>query len=205
MGRVKNISGGGANTNKNGLQFEQDTDLKKAFEESEFDVKRMPPIIINKKTDKSYKVYSISKGDKLFGYVMQKHNLYRHFGLNEYEDAVNKIAKWQKLISRQLLPDDVFYNVNEKTLYIIEKKFQSGPGSVDEKLQTFGFKLYEYNKLFKAETGIKNIKYYYLLSNFYNDVKYKDILEYIKKDEKCGYYFEQLPLSAIGIKEELNE
>ena len=47
------------------------------------------------------------------------------------------------------LPDSVFVNHTNNTIYVIEKKFQEGSGSVDEKLQTCDFKKRIYQKLYK--------------------------------------------------------
>ncbi len=200
MSREKNTHGGGANTNKNGLKFEQNKDLKDSFEKQGFTATKLQPIVINNKKDRNYKVYEISKNEKVYGYVMQKHNLYRHFGLKEKVVVGTEIKeKWETKISKQLLPDEAFYNVEENKLYIIEKKFQDGAGSVDEKLQTSGFKLYEYNKLFADIDSVKDINFYYLLSDFFKSDKYSDVIEYIKSNEHCNAFFDELPLESIGI------
>ena len=49
--------------------------------------------------------------------------------------------------SKRWDPDEAFINEKNKTVYIIEKNFQHSSGSVDEKLATFLFKIYEYEKL----------------------------------------------------------
>jgi len=68
---------------------------------------------------------------------------------------------------------------NTKLFSYIEKKFQNANGSVDEKLQTFGFKLWQYSKLFNP-LNIK-VKYFYVLSDWFKQNKYADTLEYMKK------------------------
>ena len=77
------------------------------------------------------------------------------------------------------------------------KKFQSKSGSVDEKLVTFPFKIYEYQKL--LDPIEYDIVYIYLLSSeWFDSPKYKDYYDYMN-DLGCPYYFDRLPLEAIGI------
>lgn len=106
-----------------------------------------------------------------------KHRLYNDFLIPE---GVN----YQEYISSKLLPDDAF--IIRDTCYIIEKKYQQGSGSVDEKLQTFQFKMAQYQKLF-SPLGMK-VEFYYLLNDWFDAPKYKDILAYIK-DNGARYFF----------------
>lgn len=93
--------------------------------------------------------------------------------------------------------DEAFINESNRTVYIIEKKFQSKSGSVDEKLATFPFKIYEYQKL--LDPIEYDIVYIYLLSSeWFDSPKYKDYYDYMN-DLGCPYYFDRLPLEAIGI------
>ena len=71
-------------------------------------------------------------------------------------------------------------------------------GSVDEKLQTCDFKNQQYNKLL-SPLGI-SVKYTYVLSNWFQKEEYKNVLEYIKS-VGCHYFFEELPLSFLGLPE----
>ena len=103
---------------------------------------------------------------------------------------------WTKIISKQLLPDDSIFVIIKNTLYIIECKFQQVAGSVDEKLQTCDFKKKQYQKLL-SNTDIK-VEYVYLLSDWFKDKQYADVLEYIKTVD-CQYYFEYIPLDVLGI------
>lgn len=173
MSRKVNIHGGGANTNKNGLLFEQTTSLVNSLSTFGFTVTN----------DEVF-----SEG-KFLGYTYNKYNFYSKFlskkGIN-YEDYNSK----------QWLPDDVFINELNKTVYIIEKKFQNSSGSVDEKLATFQFKIYEYKKL--VEPINYKIQYIYLLSDWFNQPKYKDYFDYMKLNN-CPYYFNELPLKSIGL------
>jgi hypothetical protein len=91
---------------------------------------------------------------------------------------------------------DCFVNYRDKTVYIIEKKFQSSAGSVDEKLQTCDFKRKQYKKLFSS-IGY-DIQYIYLLCDWFRKPEYRDVLQYIK-DVGCDYYFNEIPLDKLNI------
>ncbi len=81
-------------------------------------------------------------------------------------------------------------------MFIIECKFQKKPGSVDEKLQTCDFKKQQYQKLL-AQLNIE-AEYIYLLSDWFKQKKYKDVLDYIIS-VRCSYYFEYIPLHKLGL------
>ena len=125
MLRQANRFGGGANTNRNGLHFEQTTSLNTALQNAGF--------IIDNNCEVYYRNqllgYSINQDE--FSTVFLRQN-----GVNDR--AINS-KRWK--------PDEAFINELDKTVYIIEKKFQHTNGSVDEKLATFPFKIREYLSL----------------------------------------------------------
>lgn len=99
--------------------------------------------------------------------------------------------------SKRWKPDEAFINELNKTVYIIEKKFQQTSGSVDEKLATFPFKIREYKRLLDP-IGYNLVYMYLLSSNWFDTPKYKDYYDYM--DELgCHHYFDILPLKAIGL------
>jgi hypothetical protein len=108
---------GGANTNKTGLQFEKDTSLSEALTAANFNVD-------------GFKVYDASE---LVGELAPKHQLYRFLETRDID--------WQSRVSKRLLPDDALFAHQSQKLHIFEKKWQEVGGSVDEKLQTVGFKI----------------------------------------------------------------
>jgi len=95
---ARNIYGGGANTNANGLLFEQETSLDAALSVAGYTV-------INN---------HVFLGDKQVAVSAGKHDLYKKIlgpqGIN-----------YKKYISKRLLPDEALYNLHNKTVYIIEK------------------------------------------------------------------------------------
>lgn len=171
---AKNTFGGGAKTNVNGLRFEQETNIKEALS--------------------NINVYNLKENKVLYqnseiALIVSKHALYKEFlqprGIN-----------YKEFISKQLLPDEAIFVEKENTMYIIEKKFQNGNGSVDEKLQTCDFKLKQYKKLFSPLEI--NVKYVYILNEWFKDDSYADVLEYIES-VGCYYFFDSLPLDFLKL------
>jgi hypothetical protein len=132
--------------------------------------------------------YDLFFKDNCVANTYKKHDLYR------FLKSVG--VEWEKIISKPLLPDDAIYVINDNTIYIIEIKFQSVPGSVDEKLQTCDFKRKQYQKLF-SELNYE-VEYVYILNDWFRNEKYRDVLDYIISVD-CKYYFEYLPLHKIGL------
>ena len=116
------------------------------------------------------------------GIDLTKHNLYRF--LKE------KNIDYKEIISKKLLPDEAYYNEEEKTLYIYEKKFQQTSGSADEKPQTCAFKIFQFRKIGKA-IGAERVFYTYIFNDWFKKPEYKDMLEYIKSVDGCDYVFEE--------------
>lgn len=174
MASLANKHGGGSKTNINGLHFEQTTSLNDALINKGYTIKN------------GYDVY---RDNKKIGISAPKRNLYKKIleprGIN-----------FGSIISKQLLPDDAFYNLNDNTIYILEKKFQNSHGSVDEKLQTCGFKKWEYEKLF-SPINIK-VEYIYILNDWFKQSKYHDTLDYINL-QNCHYYFNEIPLDFLNL------
>lgn len=121
--------------------------------------------------------------------LYEKHKLYKKLL------EPNRID-YSTIISKKLLPDDAILVKKDKTLYIIEIKFQEVTGSVDEKLQTCDFKNKQYQKLL-SKLGIK-VKYIYVLNDWFKKPEYKDVLDYIRH-VNCYYFFNELPLDFLGL------
>ena len=171
--RKFNTVGGGARTNVNGLEFEARTHLYDAIE-------KHPDFIVDGN--------EIKKNNITVAYYYEKNSLYKKL-------LEVKGVKYNEIISKKLLPDGAI--LVDNTLYIIEKKFQNGAGSVDEKLQTCDFKRKQYLKLF-LPIGI-NVQFYYVLNDWFNKPSYQDVFDYIRS-VGCDYFFEELPLNRIGLE-----
>jgi len=165
---------GGANT-QTGIKFEKDTDLKLALLSKD-------GISMN-----GNKVFS--NGEQI-GLLLQKHDLYRNFL------EANKVD-WKSIVSKKLLPDEGYFSITSNKLIVIEKKFQQVAGSVDEKLQTCGFKKRQYERLCRPISGV-TVEYVYVLNDWFKDKAYKDVLDYIN-DVGCRYYFNELPFDLLDI------
>ena len=124
---------------------------------------------------------SITKGEAP-GIEVSKHDLYR---LLEKHNI-----KWQTILSRKLLPDEAYWDEATKTLSIFEKKTQQSEGSADEKPQTCAFKIWEFSKIGKA-LGAEKVTYTYILSSWFSQPKYKDMLDYIKTVPGCDYIIKE--------------
>lgn len=143
--------------------------------------------------------YLPNNGYKIDGNLILKDEkvvaeLYRQ---STFESFLGKLSiNQKKVLSSRLIPDDVLYVYKNRTLYILEYKFQKVSGSTDEKLQTCDFKLRQYKKLFK-DTDI-TVKYVYVLNDWFKHPKYKDNLEYIE-EVGCHYFFYKVPLTFFDI------
>lgn len=116
----------------------------------------------------------------LTGLDLSKHKLYKY--LKE------KNIDWKSLISKKLLPDEAYFDLETKTLSIFEKKFQQVAGSADEKPQTCAFKIWQFQKIGNA-IGAKKITYTYIFNSWFKKPEYRDMLEYIKSVPNCSYQF----------------
>lgn len=164
---ILNKSGGGAKTNKNGLEFEKRTEM-------------LNVLIQIGKVIKDKEIYN--NDGTLYGIDLSKNSLYKF---------LEKMGvDWHERISKKLLPDNCIYCPEKNKVFIFEKKFQSSAGSVDEKLQTCGFKLRQFKKLFNGITD--NVEYIYILNDWFLRREYDDVKEYIN-DSGCRYYFNQIP------------
>lgn len=163
---------GGGNT-KTGLIYEKKVDLATFIAEQ-----------------KDYTVESnnvLYKG-KLVAYIFKKYDFYKYL---KYKGII-----WQNHISRQLIPDNAIYVIVNNTMFILEVKTQSTTGSVDEKLQTCDFKKKQYQKLLSQLN--MEVKYIYILDDWFRNPKYKDVLDYVIS-VGCQYYFNYIPLQKLGL------
>lgn len=167
------IRGGkGGDSTKTGIRFEKGIKLKDSF-------LRVPGFTIHH--DKVY------RNGVYVGQLCGKNGIYKKI-------LEPRGVEYYKFLSKKLLPDDAVLIGN--TLYIVEAKFQTVSGSVDEKLQTCDFKKKQYTRLFET-LGI-DVQYVYVLNGWFMKPEYMDVLAYVKA-VGCHYYFEQIPLSFLGL------
>ncbi len=168
---------GGANT-QTGAIFEDEVDIVKFLVNS-----------VDGYSIIEYKTHiDIFFDSKEVAKSFRKHQLYKYLKLCKVD--------WEKILSKKLLPDEAIYVIKENTIFIIEMKSQIVAGSVDEKLQTCGFKLIQYKKLFASLNY--EVEYLYILNDWFKKPEYKDVLDYVIYTG-CKYYFNYLPLHKIGL------
>lgn len=172
MTRQANTHGGGAATNAHGLYFEQETSLCDALRKNGYTVNNDGKVFL---------------GNEFIGYCLAKSKFVSFLAEQCVDISVN---------SHKLLPDDALINYNNNTVYIIEKKFQHGGGSVDEKLQTCGYKKQQYGKLV-SQIGFY-IEYLYVLNDWFAQPRYNDVFDYIHQ-MGCHYFFNHIPLDFLGL------
>lgn len=166
----KGVGGGNTIT---GLNFEKETDILQLL-----------------KKKKGYEV----KSNIIFYEKKEVARSYRKNAL--YKFLESQKIDYKKILSKKLLPDEALYVIINNTLFVIEVKFQKVAGSVDEKLQTCDFKRKQYAKLM-APLNIE-VEYIYILSDWFRNPVYKDVLDYIIS-VSCQYYFGYLPLQKLGL------
>ena len=131
---------GGANTNKNGLSYEQKTDLS-----SEYNII---------KEFKYHKIINFGNNELV---CINNKQLFKYMK-NKTDNNICKAHGCKQ-------PDECFIDENNKVIFIIEKKFQQTSGSVCEKLQTPDFKLWQYTRTFPKY----RIVYIYCLSDWFKE------------------------------------
>ena len=163
---------GGANTNVTGLEFERVTSLEDALKAANFEVEK----------------FQVSSEGVYVGELLGKSRLYKFLEAKDVD--------WRSRVSSKLLPDEALYALNSKKLTVIEKKWQEVSGSVDEKLQTCGFKMRQYRNLVDG-LGIK-VQFVYLLNDWFTQPRYSDVLAYIR-ESGADYHFKSVPLELLDL------
>jgi hypothetical protein len=151
----KGTGAGGANTNKNGLQFEEVVDLKDRYESIQTSRNGIGSEVNFKGHLRTF--IEVSKS-----------------ALHKYMEKIGEKNMMLKPAAGCKLPDEAYIDLEKKNIFIIEKKFQQTSGSADEKLQTGHFKQLHYKELFP------NFKIYYMycLSDWFK--REESALNYLK-------------------------
>ncbi|MGL5684399.1 MAG: PD-(D/E)XK nuclease superfamily protein [Vagococcus fluvialis] len=136
---------GGANTNKSGLKFEENTDLSARITRDLVGKISVNQISVEQSVISSeslvFEVIDV-RDNHVIGLITKQYQFYNVLK-NVYGIDNQNNKRWK--------PDEVFFNFDTNTVFIVEKKWQQGSGSVDEKI--FGFvnkrRLYQnnFNKL----------------------------------------------------------
>jgi hypothetical protein len=167
---------GGSRTNASGLNFEDKVELTEML------------------MVKGYLLGASAVGKTLHdstgvrGLLFKKGDLYRFLKRQGVDHA--------SVLSKKLLPDNVFLNYGNKTAYVIEVKYQITAGSVDEKLQTCDFKKKQYRKLL-GPAGYQ-VEFAYVLNSWFKKDEYKDTMDYIR-ESGCHYFFREIDTAFLGL------
>ena len=104
----------------------------------------------------------------------------------------------EKYFSARLEPDTAIFSEKTNTLTIIEKKQQSGAGSVAEKLQTCDYKMMYYSTLCEP-IGVK-VDLIWQLGSYFVDQKenLRSVFEYMLL-KGSRYYFLEMPVNDLKI------
>ena len=137
---------GGANTNANGLQYEELTNINDTYTLLE-DSPSYKKLHFNNSPDSE--VYFNVPKVKLSKFMKS---------LGEENLQIDKLHGAKQ-------PDDAYVNNDTKEITFLEKKFQENSGSVCEKIQTAPAKIWNYQLQYPNYT----IKYAYVLSDWFKD------------------------------------
>lgn len=144
--KTRGVGAGGSNTNATGLSYENLTDLSSEYE------------IIS--SNKHMNTIRFNINNKYEYICVNKNKLYL------YMKSINKQNNEIKLAHGCKKPDECYINEKNKTIFIIEKKFQQVSGSVCEKIQTPDFKIWQYSRTFPEY----KIVYIYCLSDWFKKI-----------------------------------
>lgn len=150
----KGTGAGGANTNKNGLKFEEKTCIEPYLEKKDFD-----KICFKSKNKNSYYYQYIYDDNKKIIYFTKA-------GFKMYFKEIFNISTYKE-------PDEGYLLINNNKYYlkILEKKNQNVNGSVEEKLKTGDFIKQEYELMINNnEKNINfNVSFAFCVSKFLQD------------------------------------
>lgn len=136
---------GGSHTNQTGLPFEKRSNLADNLKTDLSEQYSLIPYQFNDSSNKSkaltYNVIRLADKTRV-GIIAQKHQFYRVLDQEFSMYNVNH-KEWQ--------PDEAFINLENKTVYIVEKKWQQTSGSVDEKIFGFVNKRRLYQEIFNQQ------------------------------------------------------
>jgi hypothetical protein len=153
--KTKGAGAGGAQTNKNGLPYEELTDLKTEYTVVSADKYCQHIQFTQCENKKTW----IMTGQSKFFKCMDAH----------MDKTVEKAHGCKN-------PDECYIDHCSNTIFILEKKFQQVSGSVCEKIQTSEFKRWQYGRTFPDF----RIVYMYCLSDWFK-LNCKAELEYLEQ------------------------
>lgn len=154
--QTKGVGAGGSNTNKNGLPYEELTDLGTEYQEHT--------------TNETSSVITFNSYPEIKLILTKQSKMFQCM-THAIDETVIKAHGCKN-------PDECYIDESKKIIFIIEKKFQQVSGSVCEKIQTPDFKIWQYSRTFPKY----KIIYIYCLSSWF-EKNCKAELEYLKSKQ----------------------
>lgn len=197
----------GKNANRSGAEFEKRNSFLQLVKQEQ---RLSYEFLDSKSTGKSVEVpFEIFYKEKLLAKSFHQNQIYKDY--LEEEDVF-----WGDHFVKEVKPDVFVINYVLKKCFVLEMKNQKSQGSVDEKLQSFQFKIDYFEKLLSKSSSLCNFEfeYMYILSDwFYTDNLYQsnakgirastrqdrsqyiDTLEYLNKNNIKHFNF--FPLDYV--------
>lgn len=206
---------GGAKAERNGKEFEENVwrDLKKTLDS--LNLKLIPDPKFKSSNKDKFRGMILDSREFEIGYLCSESDFYK-FIERKFVQGVKWHPKFKSeksglvigrepFLSKELRPDLCYFNFENETLYIVEIKFQSMKGSVDEKLQTGDFKTKQYKKVLSKirETSGKKwkLEFSWVFNAYFEDRasgEYRDVLGYLLKNG-TPYEYEKIKPYQLGL------
>ena len=180
---------GGAKTQEAGAKFEDQTtsDLLSTLLGEGWKVESK----IHKNSNATPTAYVLKNQEQSSIEIYFKNGIHTEFFIPKGVDT-------KHYFSARLEPDTAIYSASTNVLTIIEKKQQTGSGSVAEKLQTCDYKMMYYKTLC-APLGIEVDLIWQLGEYFVNqESNLKSVFEYMLS-KGSRYYFHRVPVGELRI------
>jgi len=126
-----------------------------------------------------------------------RYKIFKHHGLKKYMQLSGHYQSGY----RDIHPDEAILNETEKTIIVVEKKYQETSGSTDEKIGLGEIKRFNLCMMYPGW----RIVYVYLLNSWFDGPKYDLEREYYRYNDHVHLLFDYQPDLGLKIKELLLE
>ena len=181
---------GGANTNKNGLAFQEKCSSVKVLKDKGYPLKPIENV------DSTVEAFTLEKNGKPAVIITRDSRMYKDIA------SIYPEANSHDVMSKEIKTDDAVIDLESKIAHIFEARAQNVNGSTDDKLASCEFKRLELLK-FLGPLGF-DVRYTFICSDFFKHPKYKDLIDYINSKEKCFICFNEFPLDTIEILKDID-
>ncbi|MBB1063401.1 hypothetical protein [Limosilactobacillus fastidiosus] len=192
---------GGANTNRNGLSFEERTDLAQHLKKDFNGRYQLAEYPIESKN-------MVKRGAKDHRFLVHDRITDENIGVVtkqfQFYNVLKQVYGIENIHHKFWKPDEAFFNFKHRTVFIVEKKYQNGSGSVDEKLFGFNAKRVLYQEIFNRQMKEPVIPVEFVAMfnrSWWLDGQTLDEAGKIKKQQSVDYhdYFDSLRNNGVRI------